>query len=88
MQGDAESMYSPAAAASVDSGEIAVDVRTRLSQPPTESAGVFPSKQQQNDEAVAPLDDQERRAVEKRLQRKADERRAQLDVSGRRTNSV
>lgn len=43
-----------------------------------ENGEVVPSKQQQNDEAQAPLDDQERRAVQKRLQRKADERRAQL----------
>ena len=41
-------------------------------------AGAFPSKQQQNDEATAPLDDQERRAVQKRLQRKADEKKAEL----------
>ena len=41
------------------------------------SSGKFPAKQQQNDEAQAPLDDQERRAVQKRLQRKADEKRAE-----------
>lgn len=41
------------------------------------SAGHFPSKQQQNDEAQAPLDDQERRAVQKRLQRRADEKKAE-----------
>ena len=41
------------------------------------SSGKFPAKQQQNDEAQAPLDDQERRAVQKRLQRKADKKRAE-----------
>lgn len=33
--------------------------------------GMPPSKQQQHEEALAPLDDQERRAVQKRLQRRA-----------------
>jgi hypothetical protein len=46
------------------------------------SAGHFPSKQQQNDEAQAPLDDQERRAVQKRLQRRADEKRAEALANG------
>ena len=42
------------------------------------AAGNFPSKQQQNDEAQAPLDDQERRAVQKRLQRRADEKKGEM----------
>lgn len=50
--------------------------------PTLPSAGVFPSKQQQNDEAQAPLDDQERRAVQKRLQRKADEKKAEILHNG------
>ena len=52
------------------------------SPPGSSSSGVFPSKQMQNDEAEAPLDDQERRAVQKRLQRKADEKRAELQANG------
>ena len=34
------------------------------------SEGMPPSKQQQHEEALAPLDDQERRAVQKRLMRR------------------
>ena len=41
-----------------------------MSAPPKDP-GMPPSKQQQHEEALAPLDDQERRAVQKRLQRRA-----------------
>ena len=46
------------------------------------AAGVFPKKQTQNDEATAPLDDQERRAVQKRLARKEEERKAAVMAQG------
>ena len=54
------------------------DDEQQPASPPKElAAGRFPSKQRQNDEAEAPIDDQERRAVQKRLQRRADEKRAE-----------
>ena len=60
----------------------AVDEASAKAPAAEPSAGVFPAKQQQNDEATAPLDDQERRAVQRRLQRKADEKRKEIMANG------
>lgn len=53
------------------------------------SAGWAPKKQQQFDEATAPIDDQERRAVQRRLQRQSEEDRAKKGLAtGRSTTGA
>ena len=51
-------------APTLDDGEL-----PRSPSEPSPSGGNFPSKQMQNDEAEAPCDDQERKAVQRRQQR-------------------